>query len=39
MDKQFAYKLINQKEKMLERLDEVSKNFYNRLESARLIKK
>jgi hypothetical protein len=35
----FAYKGINEKELLLERLVEVEKNFYNRMESARLIKK
>ena len=35
----FGYKAINEQEKMLKRLNEVEKNFYNRLESARLIKK
>jgi len=35
----FGYKSINEQEKILKRLNEVEKNFYNRLESARLIKK
>lgn len=39
MEAKFAYRGIYEKEKILERLDEVEKNFYNRLESARLIKK
>ena len=39
IESKFGYKAINEKARMLERLDEVEKNFYNRLESARLIKK
>lgn len=35
----FGYKGIYEKELLLERLVEVEKNFYNRMESARLIKK
>lgn len=35
----FGYKAIYEKDKILARLDEVEKNFYNRLESSRLIKK
>ena len=35
----FGYKAINQRDKILVRLNEVEKNFYNRLESAKLIKK
>jgi len=35
----FAYKGINKTDELLECLDEVKKSFYNRLESARLIKK
>ena len=35
----FGLKEINNEERLLERLDEVQKNFYNRLASASLIKK
>jgi hypothetical protein len=35
----FAYKGINKTDELLECLSEVKKSFYNRLESARLIKK
>jgi hypothetical protein len=39
VEKKFGYKGINEKEMILQRLDEVEKNFYNRLESAKLVKK
>ena len=35
----FGLKAINDEAQMLKRLDEVEKNFYNRLESSKLIKK
>jgi type VI protein secretion system component Hcp len=35
----FGLKAINNEEAMTKRLDEVEKNFYNRLESSKLIKK
>lgn len=37
--KKFGYKAIDHQDKILHRLDEVQKNFYNRLESAKLIKR
>lgn len=38
-ERKFGYKGINEKELILQRLEEVEKNFYNRLESAKLVKK
>lgn len=37
-DKQFAYKAINDEKRILQRLNEIRQNFYNRLSSAKLIK-
>jgi len=39
MEKKFGLKAINNEAQMLKRLTEVEINFYNRLESKRLIKK
>lgn len=39
IEERFAYKGINHPKEILARLEEIKGNFYNRLESARLIKK
>lgn len=39
IEAKFGYKAINKPREMLARLEEIKQNFYNRLESARLIKK
>lgn len=39
LEKKFGLKAINDEEGMLERLKEVQLNFYNRMESKKLVKK
>lgn len=39
IEQKFGLKAINNENDILKRLEEVKKNFYNRLESSKLIKK